>query len=711
MIDIKGISKDYGKGRGVFDLNITLPKNGMIGILGKSGSGKTTLFNLLLEVIKPTSGKIEVMGEALSFYDINSRGYFSCIFQENNLFEYMTLKENLSLFSESENEIKDVLTSLGIEKYIDTIVSKLSGGERKRACIAATVLGSSPVVLADEPTAGLDDRNARNIMEILKSLAKEKLVLLITHDTAFQYEFCDRIITLDSGRVVSDLSNTDKDALGNVVKGAYEERGIEKSNDESVVEIKEATRDKDFSENRGQRNKGETRRRFSFRFMAKAVKYRLRSSLTRSIISLIAFVIIGVLFLLAVGFAAMENADNLIISAEKSGISKIIARNAKGNSLSPDICDELKDKYRVRYGYSSVGIFYTDYVFIDDGLSIGKISMTEHAYSIFRLNGKTDGKNAIIEGKSYEISSIISDGNCFGKEKYKNAIYVNGRDALDIMRLKDIKATMKTADSRIISIELKRDGSLLSKDTVITGDITEHIAKESVILETLAKGKPLQTGITLQFSYDRRFSYDVNIVGVDMESEGAIVYVSDERYESFLKGYYGYSAFIENDNVTEIKDLISEENLIIDVDGTYSFELYESMKESYVWLYLSVIAIVSIVYAGLIVGALRHSFVVNKRDFLLMKTLNADKKYIIGIGIFSASFEIVGGYILSALISSVIFTVLKAELFAKYLIALNFTVGLIAFTALILLTISLAMPIFYFWFSKKYDINDMRTCD
>lgn len=711
MIDIKGISKDYGGGRGVFDLNIILPDKGMIAVSGKSGSGKTTLFNLLLEIVKPTSGEIKVKGETLSFNDINSRGYFACIFQENNLFEYMTLRENLSLFSESENEIEDVLKSLGMAKYIDTVASKLSGGERKRACIAAAILGSNPVILADEPTAGLDDKNARNIMEILKNLAKERLVLLITHDAALRDEFCNRIITLDSGMVVSDVSNIDKSIFENGSKNTAVENGIEESGGKIGVSPEEIKGEDVSPENKELRKKENVvKRKFSFGFMSKAVKHRLRSSITRSLISLAAFVIIGVLFFFAVGFTAMDNADNLISSAEKGGISKIVERNAKGNALSPEICDELKDKYSVTYGYSGGGTFYADHVFIDNGLPVGKISMTEQAYSIFRSNEKTDGKNAIIDGKNYEISSIIKDENCFGGEKYKNSIYMNENDALGIMRSKDINASLRTVDRHYIGIELKRDGSLSGKDAVITGDIAEYIAEENDILLTLAKGKPLKTHITLRFSYDRHFVCDVNIVRAD-NVEGAVVYVSDERYEMFLKSCYGYSAFIENDNTKEIKELISKENLIIDVDGTYSFELYENMKESYLWIYLSVIAIVTIVYAGLIVGALRHSFVVNKRDFLLMKTLNADKKYIVGIGILSASFEIVGGYILSAVISAVIFAVLKAKFFSNYLIGLNFALGIVLFTVLTVLILFAAASIMYFSFSKKYDINDMRIGD
>ncbi len=705
MIDVRGINKDYSNGRGIFDINVSLPKSGIVAVSGKSGSGKTTFLNLLLEIIKPTSGEIAINGEALSFEDVNSKGYFACVFQENSLFEYLTLRENMLLFSDSDYKIKNALSALGIAKYTDTEVSKLSGGEKKRASIAAAILGENPVILADEPTSGLDARNARNIMEILKKLSDDRLVIVVTHDTCFRNEFADRIITLDGGRIINDAENV----------GTGEGK-IAVEDDEAERDEKKAYSDTEVLR-RGENVKRDGKskeaiRKFNLSFIMKTVSFRIRSSILRNLISLAAFVIIGVLAFFTVGFVTMDNTENLISSAEKGGISRIIERNANGNSLSPEICKRLESKYEIYLGYlNAEALFYADNVFVDEGFPVGKVSMTEYTYSKFLLSGKIDGGYALIGNKNYEIYSIKNDDAVLGKEKYKDSICMNEQDADDIMSSFEINTKMRIMGGYFVGVTLKRGSALQGNDTIVTVDLAERIAEEDILSETLGSGRPLATDIELYFSFDKRFSYDVNIVSVDTDNEQTAIYVSDERYASFLKSYFGYSAFIDNDNTKGIKDMISGGNLIIDVEGASSFETYENMKESYLWLYILAVAIVLVAYSGLVIGAMRHSFIANRRNFLLMKTLNSGKRDIAAIGALFASFEIVGGYIISTIISAIVFAILKATLFTRYLIALNFASAIAVFTVVTAVTAFASALSFLLLFSKRYDVNDMRTCD
>ncbi len=705
MIDVRGINKDYGNGRGIFDINVSLPKSGIVAVSGKSGSGKTTFLNLLLEIIKPTSGEIAINGEALSFEDVNSKGYFACVFQENSLFEYLTLRENMLLFSDSDYKIKNALSALGIAKYTDTEVSKLSGGEKKRASIAAAILGENPVILADEPTSGLDARNARNIMEILKKLSDDRLVIVVTHDTCFRNEFADRIITLDGGRIINDAENVGTGEGKIAVEDDEAERDEKKAYSDTEV----LRRGEDVK--RDGKSK-EAIRKFNLSFIMKTVSFRIRSSILRNLISLAAFVIIGVLAFFTVGFVTMDNTENLISSAEKGGISRIIERNANGNSLSPEICKRLESKYEIYLGYlNAEALFYADNVFVDEGFPVGKVSMTEYTYSKFLLSGKIDGGYALIGNKNYEIYSIKNDDAVLGKEKYKDSIYMNAQDADDIMSSFEINTKMRIMGGYFVGVTLKRDASLQGNDTIVTVDLAERIAEEDILSQTLGSGRPLATDIELYFSFDKRFSYDVNIVSVETDNEQTAIYVSDERYASFLKSYFGYSAFIDNDNTKGIKDMISGGDLIIDVEGASSFETYENMKESYLWLYIFAVAIVLVAYSGLVIGAMRHSFIANRRNFLLMKTLNSGKRDIAAIGALSASFEIVGGYIISTIISAIVFAILKATLFTRYLIALNFASAIAVFTVVTAVTAFASALSFLLLFSKRYDVNDMRTCD
>ena len=153
-------------------------------IIGKSGSGKSTLLSLLAALDNPTSGKILFEGE-----DIQEKGdsyhrkhHISLVFQNYNLIDYLTPLENIRLVNPTTT--KEILLQLGLEEsHVNRNVLKLSGGQQQRVAIARALVSEAPIILADEPTGNLDEHTAGEIIDVLKSLAKErkKCVIVVTH--------------------------------------------------------------------------------------------------------------------------------------------------------------------------------------------------------------------------------------------------------------------------------------------------------------------------------------------------------------------------------------------------------------------------------------------------------------------------------------------------------------------------------------------------
>ena len=166
------------------DVNVEFENGTFYAVIGKSGAGKSTFLSLLAGLDTPTKGKIlfENQDIAKTGYSHHRSKHISLVFQNYNLIDYLTPLENLKLVNKTAS--KDILLQLGLEeKQINRNVLKLSGGQQQRVAIARALVSEAPIILADEPTGNLDENTAMDIINILKSSAKErnKCVIVVTH--------------------------------------------------------------------------------------------------------------------------------------------------------------------------------------------------------------------------------------------------------------------------------------------------------------------------------------------------------------------------------------------------------------------------------------------------------------------------------------------------------------------------------------------------
>ncbi|HTX44038.1 MAG TPA: ABC transporter ATP-binding protein [Methanocella sp.] len=223
-VELAGVEKKYGEAvTAVKGLSLRFYKGEWTMIMGPSGSGKTTLLNMISCLDRPTSGKIFVLGQDLGGMSSPQltefrRNNLGQIFQQYHLIPYLNALENVMVAQYFHSVVNkesalEALKQVGLEKRLDHVPSKLSGGEQQRVAIARALINEPSIVLADEPTGNLDRKNGELIMEILKKLhARGQTIIFVTHNPELA-EWGDRIVELADGTVVSDREVIAKEAM------------------------------------------------------------------------------------------------------------------------------------------------------------------------------------------------------------------------------------------------------------------------------------------------------------------------------------------------------------------------------------------------------------------------------------------------------------------------------------------------------------------
>lgn len=220
ILRCEGIRKVYGSGgnqvTALDGVDLSVEKGEFAAIVGASGSGKSTLLHILGSVEQPTAGKVVVEGTDISTMNrtqsaIYRRRKVGLVYQFYNLIPTLTIRKNilmpLLLDKRRPNQeyFDQVTAALGLGDKLEALPGQLSGGQQQRAAIARSLIYRPALLLADEPTGNLDQKNSREIVDLLKLSNRnlKQTILLITHDEKIALE-ADRIITIEDGRIVGD---------------------------------------------------------------------------------------------------------------------------------------------------------------------------------------------------------------------------------------------------------------------------------------------------------------------------------------------------------------------------------------------------------------------------------------------------------------------------------------------------------------------------
>lgn len=216
-VECRGVTRQFGSGANVAQVlrgvDFEAPLGEVTMLVGPSGCGKTTLLSIVAGLLGPTSGELSVLGEDPFAGSDTSRVQFrrrnmGFIFQQYNLLPSLTAAENAAVGllasgvgrAEAGKRARSVLARLGMESKCDALPRELSGGQQQRVAVARALVHEPRVVLCDEPTAALDAKSGRAVMEMMSEAAvsPDRAVVIVTHDSRI-FEFADRVVSMEDG--------------------------------------------------------------------------------------------------------------------------------------------------------------------------------------------------------------------------------------------------------------------------------------------------------------------------------------------------------------------------------------------------------------------------------------------------------------------------------------------------------------------------------
>lgn len=221
LVQTNNLVKEYNvKKREVFALNgvsISVNSGERVAVMGQSGSGKSTLMHMIGALDKPTSGSVTVLGRELSTLNDKELSSFrnekvGFIFQDFNLINYLTVMDNVTLplrmlgksREEAVQKANQLLEKLGLADLADRYPHQLSGGQKQRVAVARALVTDPTIILADEPTANLDEQNSKIVLDLIRNIevGENKAMVIVTHNREIAESF-DRIIYLSDGKVTT----------------------------------------------------------------------------------------------------------------------------------------------------------------------------------------------------------------------------------------------------------------------------------------------------------------------------------------------------------------------------------------------------------------------------------------------------------------------------------------------------------------------------
>lgn len=227
MIEVKNVSKKYGKFYAVRDISFTIKEGEIVGFLGRNGAGKSTTMNMITGFIEPTEGTIIVNG-----YDVDRKpkkvkesiGYMP---EGTPLYYDLTVKEFVSYMAElklvpkknRKAAVKKAIAETGLEKVQNKLTKNLSRGYKQRVSMAGAIVGDPKILILDEPTVGLDPKQVIEIRELIKSFRKNHTVILSSHILSEVSQVCEKVIIIDKGEIVAvdTPDNLEKDTSKNSI--------------------------------------------------------------------------------------------------------------------------------------------------------------------------------------------------------------------------------------------------------------------------------------------------------------------------------------------------------------------------------------------------------------------------------------------------------------------------------------------------------------
>ena len=546
MLELKNITKTYQPKNGapvqaLKDVSLSFEDKGMVFVLGKSGSGKSTLLNIIGGLDFADSGEISIEGKSTKQfkekdYDAYRNTYIGFVFQEYNILNEFTVGENISLALELQNrkgekqKVEEILKEVDLEGYADRKSNELSGGQRQRVAIARAIIKEPKIVMADEPTGALDSETGRGILETLKRLSRDRLVIVVSHDREFAEEYGDRIIELADGEVIGDaIKNTQREEVG-----------------ENSVRDKESVQNRELKKSKLPYTR-------ALAMGAKTLKRKKLRLATTVILCFFSFIVFG-LAVTASGYSGKKTKADYLINMYEDGII-----------VSPALLDKDKFKGKI-YGasYNDLKVLREQTGIDFEGVMTSNGSRNYSYYKSYLfgigkyyskdISGALPASQELFDAQGYKLYGRLPEN----EDEFVITKYIYDKMAIAGLEIKDPDTREKTI---VYPEEIADIQSFLDKKLRLTSPLT---------------GKPtLIVGVVdTKFNPDGKF--DIFKEKVEYGSYDRKMYNLDQEFEDYLRyGYFdlafvypqAYQEWEDNAKIPLGLDCVRETGGYLDLDG------------------------------------------------------------------------------------------------------------------------------------------------
>jgi len=212
MITVSGLTKSYGKNRGIENISFTVQEGEIVGFLGPNGAGKTTTMNIITGYLTADKGSVEIAGVDMAKQPLDAKKHIGYLPEQPPLYQSMTVKEYLDFVFElkgvkvesQEKHISGICEIIGVTDVYNRVIGHLSKGYRQRVGLAQALIGDPDVLILDEPTVGLDPRQIVEIRNVIKDMGKKRTIILSTHILPEVSAICERVLVISNGLIVAD---------------------------------------------------------------------------------------------------------------------------------------------------------------------------------------------------------------------------------------------------------------------------------------------------------------------------------------------------------------------------------------------------------------------------------------------------------------------------------------------------------------------------
>ena len=616
MIELKNVSKFYNDNNivtvGLRNISIKLNKGEFVAITGDSGSGKSTLLNVISSIDTYDEGEIFYYGNETFYFNQNDSDIFrknnvSFIFQKYNIVDSYTVLQNVMLpllikgksKQEAHREALEIIKRVGLEHRAYNKGSKLSGGEKQRCVIARALATDAPILACDEPTGNLDKKTSEEIINLIKEVSKDKLVLIVTHDYESIKDICTRKIKLSDGEIVEDIT--------------FKE-GIEEEKKElNLVDSKPSKK---------------TLFKLAFLNVFSTPKKSIFSTLVFTFVSL-------VLLLLSLFMVQLSYDENYSYSDEYIIVSKdrMIIYEDKHESLDMSKLEPLLESYE----------YYTN-AFYEEKMNYFRIENSVSTYASLTYNEfdyeVIHGTNELKEGEfvlvvpQWDYYTQL-DSSHIGKE-INMTMFADYDYLVPIGKLVGIGVSKEINnqclvgskhDSNLANMIINNDVSLSFTSSKTDRTIISKFYVKNAEKTYLAIPTELKDDIQFNFNIKNLYnvSYDIEVVYTDEVSNPALIVNEDYLKGEIAPDFDGVKEItVYTDNIRKLTKQIENLGYDVSIPSKVENEAGASLIALYMAMGLVIVALIIMFFISFAI--IQRIYLTKTKDYSIFRTLGLVSK-------------------------------------------------------------------------------------